>query len=53
MMRVCAPAMRLIARALAMNFVTSDPREDGVTAFGLAAGSSGVFGGLGVRSVML
>jgi len=47
-MRVCASAMRLIARALEMNVATSDPADRLVTAFELAAG----FAGLGVRRVM-
>jgi len=51
-MRVCASAMRLIARALEMNVATSDPADRLVTAFELAAGFAGVFGGLGARRVM-
>lgn len=52
MMRVCASAMRLIARALEINVATSDPADRLVTAFELAAGFTGVFGGLRVRLVM-
>ena len=44
--------MRLIARALEMNVATSDPADRLVTAFELAVGFNGVFGGLGVRRVM-
>lgn len=52
MMRVCASAMRLIARALEMNVATSDPADRLVTAVEFAAGFAGVFGGFGVRRVM-
>ena len=52
MMRVCASAMRLIARALEINVATSDPADRLVTASELAAGFAGVFGGLGVRRVI-
>lgn len=52
MMRVCASAMRLIARALEMNVATSDPADRLVTAFELAVGFTGVFGGFGVRPAM-
>ena len=44
--------MRLIARALEINVATSDLADRLVTAFELAAGFTGVFGGLGVRRVM-
>ena len=44
--------MRLIARALEINVATSDPADRLVTAFELAAGFTGVFGGFGVRRVM-
>ena len=44
--------MRLIARALERNVVTSDPADRLVTAFELAAGFAGVFVGLGVRPAM-
>ena len=52
MMRVCASAMRLIARALEMNVAKSDPADRLVTTLELAAGFTGVFGGLGVRPAM-
>ena len=52
MMRVCASAMRLIARALERNVVKSDPADRLVTAFELAADFAGVFGGFGGRRVM-
>ena len=53
MMRVCASAMRLIARALEMNVATSDPADRRVTAFELVDGFNDVLGGLGVRPAML
>ena len=52
MTRVCASAMRLIARALEMNVAMSDPADRLVTVSELAAGFTGVFGGFGVRRVM-
>lgn len=51
-MRVCASAMRLIARALEMNVATSDPVDRPVTALELVDGVSVFFGGLGVEPLM-
>ena len=53
MIRVCAFAMRLIARALEMNVASSDPADLAVLTPELAEGFSAVFGGLSVRPVML
>lgn len=51
-MRVCASAMRLIARALEMNVATTDPVDRPVTALELADGFSASLCGLGVEPLI-